>query len=275
MITIENVYKSYEGKEKVLDNVSLTIEKGEFVVLLGPSGCGKTTLLKSINKMHAIDSGRISVMDQSIEEWDTIKLRRNVGYVIQQIGLFPHMTVRENIAYVLQLEKVAKEEQEKRCIELMSMMQLPLELLDRYPQALSGGQRQRVGVARALANDSEIILMDEPFGAVDEIARTSLQDELKALQQGLGKTIVFVTHDIEEAFKLASKIVFLNDGKIEQVGTPKELLFKPKSDMVKQFIGMKGFKSILDDEKLEKVFQGIVNGHFTLDDAYLKIASGY
>jgi osmoprotectant transport system ATP-binding protein len=254
MIKINNVSKSYNGKDKILDNVSLDINEGEFVVLLGPSGCGKTTLLKTINRLHDIDGGDIVVKGKSIKHWNEIKLRRSIGYVIQAIGLLPHLTVKENIEFVLTLEKQSKSQKEKRSLELLTMMNLPKELYHRYPNELSGGQRQRVGVARALALNSNIILMDEPFGAVDEIARRQLQEELKNIHRKLGKTIVFVTHDIEEAFVLGTKIVFLNEGKIEQVGTPEEFVYHPKTETIKTFFGMKGFRSLLDDEMLKSVF---------------------
>jgi len=191
IVEITNISKQYNALEKVLTNLNLSIEEGEFITILGPSGCGKTTLLKIINKLIPIDEGDVFVKGKSIKEWDTIELRRNIGYVIQQIGLFPHMTIEDNIGYVLSLQGVNKAARKKRAEELIQLMGLSVDLLTRYPDALSGGQRQRIGVARALASDPDIILMDEPFGAVDEIARTLLQDELLKLQKRLQKTILY------------------------------------------------------------------------------------
>lgn len=273
VVEIKNVNKAYEEDRPVLNNLSLSIEKGEFITILGPSGCGKTTLLKIINKLISFDDGDVSVNGHSIKEWDTIDLRRSIGYVIQQIGLFPHMTIEDNIGYVLSLEGVARADRRARVEELIILVGLEVDMLSRYPSELSGGQRQRIGVARALAADPEIILMDEPFGAVDEIARTLLQDELLKLQQSLNKTILFVTHDIQEALKLGSRIVLMNDGNIEQVGTREELLFKPASDFVTEFIGMKGFKSVLDDDVLKKVYDSVVENGGSLESMYARLTA--
>lgn len=252
MIKIRNLTKVYD--EAVLKAVDLDVSKGEFVILLGPSGCGKTTLLKCINRMIEYEEGSIEVNHQNIKAWDKVQLRRSIGYVIQQIGLFPHMTVSENITYVLNLLNIPKKERVKRAEALMEMLHFDLALLKRYPRALSGGQKQRIGVARALAANADIILMDEPFGAVDEIARSHLQDELKALQRQLGKTIIFVTHDIHEAFKLGSKIVLMNHGCIEQIGTPETLVYQPASTFVEDFLGLKGFKSLLEDSVVTSLY---------------------
>jgi osmoprotectant transport system ATP-binding protein len=267
-IEIRNIQKSYKEGKLVLNNLTLDIEKGEFVILLGPSGCGKTTLLKMINKLISFDSGSITIDGRNISDWDTVTLRRNMGYVIQQIGLFPHLTIEDNIGYVLSLENIKREKRYKKVSSLIEMVGLDLSILKRFPRELSGGQKQRIGVARALAADPDIILMDEPFGAVDEIARSALQNELKELQHKLKKTILFVTHDIQEAFKLGTKIVLLNSGKIEQVGTKEELIFKPESSFVKEFLGLKGFTSTLDTTVLNSVYEKVLEKDMTLDDLY-------
>lgn len=269
MIEIRNVVKNYDGNNQVLNNLNLEINKGEFVTLLGPSGCGKTTLLKLINKLIPYNEGEILVNGLNLDDWDTIKLRRSIGYVIQQIGLFPHMTIRDNISYVMSLEGINKNNRYLRAEELIELVGMNSSMLTRYPSELSGGQRQRVGVARALANNPDIILMDEPFGAVDEIARTTLQDELLALQNKLGKTILFVTHDIDEALKLGSKIVLLNQGQIVQAGTKEKLLFNPTSDFVRDFLGSKGFKSMLDHEIMNELYNKVLSGDKTIDDIYI------
>ncbi len=271
MIKIRNVTKSYDGEQQVLDALDLDVREGEFITLLGPSGCGKTTLLKMINKLIPSDGGEIRVKGRTLEEWDTIGLRRSIGYVIQQIGLFPHMNIENNIGYVLSLEGVGKPERSERAARLIELVGMDRGMLGRYPSELSGGQRQRVGVARALAADPDIILMDEPFGAVDEIARTALQDELLALQKKLGKTILFVTHDIQEALKLGSKIVLLNQGRVEQSGTREELLFEPASDFVREFFGLKGFKSILDEGIMSAVYEKIISKGISMEEVYGKL----
>ena len=271
IVEIKHVYKKYNENLQVLEDLNLSIEEGEFITILGPSGCGKTTLLKMINRLIEFDSGDIKVKGKSIKDWDIITLRRNIGYVIQQIGLFPHMTIEKNISYVLSLEGIEKVKKRQRAQELIELVGLTKEMLDRYPSELSGGQKQRIGVARALASDPDIILMDEPFGAVDEIARTALQDELLKLQKRLNKTILFVTHDIQEAIKLGSRIVLINKGKIEQIGTRKELLFSPSSQFFKDFLGLKGFKSVLNDEVLNIVYNQIIDKKIDIDQVYDKL----
>lgn len=245
IIRFENVTKSYDQTGPVIENLNFSIGQGEFVTLIGPSGCGKTTLLKMINGLLKPDVGSIYINDREISEWDIVELRRNIGYVIQQVGLFPHLTIAENICYVLDIKKVAKTIQRERARELMRLVGLDENYLDHYPAELSGGQKQRVGAARALAADPEIILMDEPFGAVDEITRKNLQDELFKIASVLHKTIVFVTHDIEEAFKLGSCIALLNKGKIVQVGTKEQLIFFPQDKFVEEFFGCKNFTAFL------------------------------
>lgn len=271
MIEVNQVQKAYTKGTYVLDQLSLKVEKGEFVTLLGPSGCGKTTLLKMINKLIPYDSGEIKVKGKPISEWDTIELRRSIGYVIQQIGLLPHMTIEDNIGYVLSLQNIKREARYDRVAKLIEMVGMDKNILSRYPSELSGGQKQRIGVARALAADPDIILMDEPFGAVDEIARSLLQDELKELQKKLNKTILFVTHDIQEALKLGTKIVLLNKGTIEQVGSKEDLLFRPASEFVKDFFGLKGFKSILDGDIMNSVYNKVLLEHMTLEEVYDKL----
>lgn len=237
MIVYENISKKYNDLT-VVNNISLKINEGEFVVLIGPSGCGKTTTLKMINKLIEMNSGNIYVEGQNINDLDTVELRRKIGYVIQQIGLFPNMTIEENISIVPKLLKWSKEECNKRVRELLKLVDMSYEEnAHKYPNELSGGQQQRIGVLRALAAEPPIILMDEPFGALDPITRDNLQDELKILQKKLKKTIIFVTHDMDEAVKMADKIVFMSDGKIIQVGSPEEILQNPANSIISNFMG--------------------------------------
>ncbi len=239
MIEIKNLSKSFK-KNLVLDNVSLKINKGELVALIGPSGCGKTTTLKMINALLKPTSGDVFIDGKSILSQNIIDLRRTMGYVIQQTGLFPHMTVQENIEIVSKLMKKPKENIEKRTRELMDLIGLEADTyLHRYPPQLSGGQLQRIGVARAFATDPEIILMDEPFSALDPITREQLQNELVFLQSKLRKTIVFVTHDMDEAIKLADKICVMNNGRIMQFDTPENILKNPVNSFVSDFVGKK------------------------------------
>ena len=238
MIEIKNIVKT-AGEKVILDNISLTIESGSFVVLIGPSGCGKTTTLKLINKLIEPTSGEIYIDGKAISKEDPIKLRRNIGYVIQNIGLFPHLTIKENIELIPKL-KGEKTEQEisdntERLIKMVGLD--PNEFLYKYPSELSGGQQQRIGVIRAIATDADIILMDEPFSALDPITRTQLQEWLYELQQELKKTIIFVTHDMDEALKLADKICIMQGGKIQQYDTAENLLKHPVNNFVKDFIG--------------------------------------
>lgn len=237
MIRFENISKRFD-KKVIVEHISFEVQKGELAVLIGPSGCGKTTLLKIINRLIRPSSGNVYIDGKSIFEQDEIELRRNIGYVIQQTGLFPHMTVRENIEIIPRLQKKNKEDILNKSMELMSMVGLePEEYLDRYPHQLSGGQQQRIGVARAFACDPEVILMDEPFSALDPITRLQLQDELADLQAKVRKTIVFVTHDMDEAVKIADKICILNDGHIVQYDAVEEIMKNPADDFVAEFIG--------------------------------------
>lgn len=227
------------GNNVILDDISLVVETGTLVVLIGSSGCGKTTTLKLINKLIKPTSGEIYINGKPISQENEIELRRKIGYVIQNTGLFPHLTIKENIELIPRLKKEKSvEEIEKRTLQLLEMVGLDSdEFLNKYPSELSGGQQQRIGVARAIATDAEIILMDEPFSALDPITRTSLQEQLFSLQDELKKTIIFVTHDMDEALKIADKICIMKDGRIAQYDTPENILRKPANDFVKDFIG--------------------------------------
>ena len=238
MIEMKNISKKV-GNKIILDDISLKIDEGSFVVFIGPSGCGKTTTLKLMNKLIEQTSGEIYIDGKPISKEDPIKLRRNIGYVIQSIGLFPHLTIRENIELIPKLKKDQTDEEiEEKTLELMKMVGLnPNEFLDKYPSELSGGQQQRIGLVRAIATDAKIILMDEPFSALDPITRTQLQEWLYSLQEELKKTIVFVTHDMDEALKLADKICIMKDGKVQQYDTVENLLRNPANEFVRNFIG--------------------------------------
>ena len=238
MIQFINVSKAYK-EHNVIENINLEINKGELVVLIGPSGCGKTTILKMINRLIEPSAGQIKINGTDIEAQDPIELRRNIGYVIQQTGLFIHMTVRENIEIIPRLAKMPVSEIVDRTVKLMETVGLPEEFLDRYPNHLSGGQQQRVGVARAFAMNPDIILMDEPFSALDPLTRSQLQDELVSLQSKLHKTIVFVTHDMDEAVKIADRICILQGGRILQYDTPENILKNPAHGFVSEFVGSK------------------------------------
>lgn len=237
LLKFENVTKIYKGGVKAVNHINLDIKKGEFVAFIGPSGCGKTTTMKMVNRLIEITEGNIYVEGKNIKDMDVVELRRSIGYVIQQIGLFPHMTIRDNISLVSKLKKTPVRERNARAEELIDLVNMDRSYLDSYPGELSGGQQQRIGVLRALAADPPLILMDEPFGALDPITRDSLQDEFKDLQQRLGKTIVFVTHDMDEAIKLADRIVIMRAGEIVQVGSPDEILRNPANEFVEEFIG--------------------------------------
>jgi osmoprotectant transport system ATP-binding protein len=264
-IEFEHISKSYTSDEVVLSDINLRVEQGEFVVLLGQSGCGKTTLLKLVNKLLDFDTGYLRIHGKKLSEWNIEKLRRSIGYAIQQVGLFPHMRVWENISYVLRLQGIALAQRKERAAELIELVGLKNEVLMRYPAQLSGGQKQRVGVARALAADPSIILMDEPFGAVDEQTRTQLQDQLKSIHQKLGQTILFVTHDIHEAFRLGTRIVIIHEGRIIQEGTAEELVFRPNDSFVSSFLGLKGFTSLIDERVLSSMYERVQKGELDMD----------
>ncbi|WHI70207.1 betaine/proline/choline family ABC transporter ATP-binding protein [Staphylococcus epidermidis] len=237
MLSIKNLSKVYAGGKKAVDNMTIDIESGDFIAFIGTSGSGKTTALRMINRMIESTEGEITIDGKNIKELNPVELRRSIGYVIQQIGLMPHMTVKENIVLVPKLLKWSQEKKDEKAKELIRLVDLPEEYLDRYPSELSGGQQQRIGVVRALATEQDIILMDEPFGALDPITRDTLQDLVKKLQQQLGKTFIFVTHDMDEAIKLADKICIMTNGQVVQYDTPDNILRSPANDFVKDFIG--------------------------------------
>lgn len=241
MITLDHVTKIFRSggaDVRAVDDVSFDVSEGELAVLIGPSGSGKTTTMRMINRLEDTTSGKILVNGSDINSMNLVELRRHIGYVIQQGGLFPHFTVADNVSVVPKLLGWSKSKRHERAGELLTLVGLdPRLFADRYPRQLSGGQQQRVGVARALAADAPIILMDEPFGAVDPITRNQLQRWLRQIQKDVKKTIVFVTHDINEAFLLGDRVVLMRDGHVEQNGTPAELLREPASDFVREFIG--------------------------------------
>lgn len=236
MIEFDGVSRAFNGKAAVKD-LSLQVAKGEFCVLLGTSGSGKSTTLKMINRLVEFDSGEIRFAGESIRQLDARTLRRRMGYAIQSIGLFPHWTVRKNIATVPVLLGWSRAQIDERIAALLALLNLDAQLLNRYPHQLSGGQQQRVGVARALAADPEVLLMDEPFGALDPVTRGVLQQEMLRIHRLSGRTIVLVTHDIDEALTLADRIVLMDNGEIVQQGRPAELLTLPKNDFVRDFFG--------------------------------------
>lgn len=262
-VQLEEVSKTYGGASAVR-NVTLSVAKGEFCTIVGPSGCGKTTTLKMINRIIEPSGGRITVEGQDASAVNPVQLRRRIGYVIQQIGLFPHMTVEENVAEVLKITGWGKKPRLKRAHEMLELVGLdPAEFARRRPVALSGGQQQRVGVARALAADPQVILMDEPFAAVDPVIRKQLQGELRRIQLETHKTILFVTHDLPEAFSLGDRIAVFNDGEVVQSGTPEELLFAPASPFVsdylyesRELLGLRFMKAL---DFAENAGQGIVD----------------
>ena len=237
MIEFKNLTKRFPGGKIAVDSLNLTFNDGEFIVFIGTSGSGKTTSMRMINRMIEPTSGEILINGKNSKDMNAVELRRQIGYVIQQIGLMPHMTIFDNIVMVPKLLKWPVEKQRKIAEELIQKVDLPLDFLERYPSELSGGQQQRIGVIRALAADQDIILMDEPFGALDPITRDSLQETLKELQRELGKTVIFVTHDMDEALKLADRIVIMQDGKVVQFDTPDNILMDPANAFVENFIG--------------------------------------
>jgi osmoprotectant transport system ATP-binding protein len=241
MITFNNVSKVYEStdkKVKAVDNINMTVEQGEICVFLGPSGCGKTTLLRMVNRLVPITDGTIEIGGKDIYSLNPIELRRSIGYVIQQNGLFPNMTIEENINVVPKMIGWDEGRMKKRYTELMDMMGLdPEEYRKRYPWELSGGQQQRIGVARAMAADPPVMLMDEPFGALDPIIREHLQNEFLRIQKDVQKTILFVSHDIDEAIRLGDKIAIFHGGQLMQYGTPDDILSNPANEFVENFIG--------------------------------------
>ena len=240
MIEFINVGMTYPCGNVGLKNINLTINESEITVFIGPSGSGKTTLLKMINRLEDNTTGEVKINGKNVKEYNIHKMRWDIGYALQQVALFPHMNVEENIAIVPELKKWKKEKINARIDELLNMVGLePEKYRKRKPSELSGGEAQRVGIARALAADPKIILMDEPFSALDPITRASLQEDVKKLQKQIHKTIVFVTHDIEEAFLLGDKICIIQNGELIQSGTKQEIISNPKNDFVKKFIAIK------------------------------------
>lgn len=236
-IVFKNITKSY-GEKNILKDFSLNIKKGEFLTIIGSSGCGKTTILKMINGLIKPNKGNVFVDGKDISKINLIQMRRKIGYVVQDVGLFPHMKIKNNISYTLNLEKKEnKEEIFSKVKKLVKIVGLDEEIINSYPNELSGGQRQRVGIARALVGEPDIILMDEPFGAVDEITRKLLQDEIYKIYKEYNVTIVFITHDIREALKLGTRVIVMDNGEIVQSGTPKEIKENPKTEFVRNLIG--------------------------------------
>lgn len=254
MIVFENVKKVYGNDFVALKDINTSCKEGEITALIGPSGCGKTTLMKLINRLNPLTSGTIYVDGQDISKVEPVNLRRSIGYVIQNVGLFPNMNIAKNIAVVPNLLKWDQNRIDKRVDELLEMVSLdPKIYRERYPSELSGGQQQRVGVIRALAAEPSVILMDEPFSALDPISREQLQDELIRLQKEIKKTIVFVTHDMDEAIKIADNILLMRDGEIIQSGSPEEILRRPANDFVKEFIGQKRLSQVQNMALVQEV----------------------
>ncbi|MET3576638.1 ABC transporter ATP-binding protein [Bhargavaea ullalensis] len=247
MIKFDQITKKYPDGTVAVDRLELEVRKGEFLVLIGPSGCGKTTTLKMINRLIPYSSGEIFIGGKPVDTYPLDQLRWNIGYVLQQIALFPHMTIEENITVVPEMKGWPKDKLKERAAELLEMVGLdPSTYAARKPAELSGGQQQRIGVIRALAADPDILLMDEPFSALDPVSREKLQDDLLRLKKTLGKTTVFVTHDMQEALKLADRICLMREGRIVQLGTPEELLHRPQDDFVRSFIGSRDAEQRID-----------------------------
>jgi len=256
MVLFDSVTKVYEDGTRAVDGLDLEIGRGEIAVLIGPSGCGKTTTLKMVNRLEELSSGRILVDGKDINSLDPVQLRRSIGYVVQEIALMPHMSVAENIAIVPRLLGWDKKRIKKRVDELLELARLePSKYRYRLPDQLSGGQKQRIGVLRALAADPEVILMDEPFGALDPISREGLQNELLELQNAVKKTIVFVTHDMEEALRMADQVVIMRKGRIEQMGTPEEIQDRPATEFIRNFIGEDRLSNISPESPVEILVQ--------------------
>jgi osmoprotectant transport system ATP-binding protein len=274
MIEMRDVSKSY-GDRHVVDRVSFTVPEGDLCVLIGSSGCGKSTTLKMINRLVPLTAGSILVGGEDVTTVSVEKLRRRIGYAIQSIGLFPHWTVEDNIATVPRLLNWPRARVRDRVAELLQLLHLnPQEFRWKYPHQLSGGQQQRVGVARALAGDPDVLLMDEPFGAVDPVTRDVLQSELARIHKETGKTILFVTHDVDEALRLATSIAIMHQGRLVQFGTPLEILEQPASDFVRDFIGRRdiGLKLLAVHRVADRLRRGEVEGEpidadLTLRDA--------
>ncbi|AJH73965.1 glycine betaine/L-proline transport ATP binding subunit [Bacillus cereus ATCC 4342] len=253
MIQFNQVSKSYEDGTKAVDSLHLEIKKGEFFVLIGPSGCGKTTTMKMINRLIETTEGSILIDGKDIQQYNINELRWDIGYVLQQIALFPHMTIAENIAVVPEMRKWTKKEINVRVDDLLQMVGLDPDVYrDRMPDELSGGQKQRVGVVRALAANPKIVLMDEPFSALDPLSREQLQKDIVQLQKKIQKTIVFVTHDMQEALSLGDRICVMKEGKVVQLDTPEGIIHNPKNEFVEEFIGNRG-RPWYEGESIEDV----------------------
>ena len=251
MIKLIDINKSFTSDVHAIKDLSLNVLGGETLVLLGSSGCGKTTILKMINRIFEPSSGTILIEGKNILEQDPIEVRRSIGYVIQEIGLFPHMNIEDNVSVVLKLKGWPEEERSRRSNEVLELVALdPEQFRNRYPDELSGGQQQRVGVARALAGNPSLLLMDEPFSAVDAVTRDILQQELLKLKKQLNKTIVFVTHDIFEAFTLADRIAIMHEGRLQQVGTKEEIISSPETKFVEELL--------MKPKKQLSAFQGLM-----------------
>ena len=277
MIKLKDVSKKYD-EFFALNNINLTVNQSEFLIILGPSGCGKSTLLRLINKMIERSSGEITVEEKSIDHIKGEELRKSIGYVIQSIGLFPHMDVRENISTVPNLLKWDKEKISSRVDEMLELAGLdPDKYRFKKPSELSGGEAQRIGVARAMASDPDIMLMDEPFGAVDPINRLRLQKEFRKIQRRLKKTVVFVTHDIDEALLLGDRICIMNEGEIIQIDTPEKMILEPKNKFVKDFFRGEGILTILsrkpaNDYSEDIAAEGdVLNENATLREVLIKM----
>ncbi|PFR52377.1 ABC transporter ATP-binding protein [Bacillus cereus] len=280
MIQFNQVSKSYEDGTKAVDSLHLEIKKGEFFVLIGPSGCGKTTTMKMVNRLIETTEGSILIDGKDIQQYNINELRWDIGYVLQQIALFPHMTIAENIAVVPEMRKWNKEKIKARVDELLQMVGLEPDVYrNRMPDELSGGQKQRVGVVRALAANPKIVLMDEPFSALDPLSREQLQKDIVQLQKKIQKTIVFVTHDMQEALSLGDRICIMKEGKVVQLDTPEGIIHNPKNEFVEEFIGNRGRpwyegKSIEDVLPLDESMRGegeVLSLHSSLQEALVRV----
>ncbi|MEB2586831.1 ABC transporter ATP-binding protein [Bacillus cereus] len=280
MIQFNHVSKSYEDGTKAVDSLHLEIKKGEFFVLIGPSGCGKTTTMKMINRLIETTEGSILIDGKDIQQYNINELRWDIGYVLQQIALFPHMTIAENIAVVPEMRQWSKKEIKARVDELLHMVGLDPDIYrNRMPDELSGGQKQRVGVVRALAANPKIVLMDEPFSALDPLSREQLQKDIVQLQKKIQKTIVFVTHDMQEALSLGDRICIMKEGKVVQLDTPEGIIHNPKNEFVEEFIGNRGRtwyegKSIADVLSLDQSVQlegQALSLHSSLHEALVRV----
>ncbi|HIH74444.1 MAG TPA: betaine/proline/choline family ABC transporter ATP-binding protein [Methanosarcina sp.] len=263
-VRLENITKKY-GEQFAVKDLNLEIRGGELLILIGRSGSGKTTAMRTINRLIEPDSGAVFINGTDVKEFDPVRLRRNIGYVIQNIGLLPHLRISENIGLLLKIEGLKEEEIRERVRDLLNRVSLPPEsFMGRYPHELSGGQQQRVGLARAMALDPPLFLMDEPFGALDPLLRAQLQDEFSRIKKELGRTIVFVTHDINEAFRLGDRIAVMNNAELIQIGTPEELIFSPVNDLVAEIVDSKRKYRHIDTLKVGDMMQPIAR-EYTLN----------